>query len=151
MKKLILSIICMFFIFNGSFVRAEDEVKQEKLKLKGKTKLDFVYPDKIFPKSARWAEDEGYHVRKESESKILYKKGYGIFYAPIFCEISQEKDTVHLEAWVSPDIITRTITLFMLPKEMQLHSKGLRGMVPRRMGRNSVNDLLIDLGQETIK
>jgi hypothetical protein len=58
---------------------------------------------------------------------------------------------IHMEVWVRVSFFVRLQSLFMLPAQMGVESGGMRGVVPRKMARNSVNKLLEQLGQPLIE
>jgi hypothetical protein len=65
-------------------------------------------------------------------------------------EIRWTGDAVHLEAWVYANPVARAMALFIVPREITIESGGPRAMLPRKLGRTEVNDLLRAFGQSPI-
>jgi hypothetical protein len=46
--------------------------------------------------------------------------------------------------------VARLCALFLIPTDMSIESGGVKGVLPRTMARNAVNNLLAQLGQPPI-
>lgn len=104
---------------------------------------DFTYKDNIFIISDSWAKSNGYRIINSSgENLHIYKRGYGLAHPPIICQIEQNDNEVHLEAYVKVGLLGRITTLFITPSEMNLTSEGFIGSYPRTIGRTDINSLL---------
>ena len=84
-------------------------------------------------------------------SEVLYQKGMGILTAPMMLTLKNDGQDTIMESWVQLDILTRLMTLFLLPNEMGIESGGLRLVVPRSIARTATNKLLEQLGQPLIQ
>ncbi len=115
-----------------------------------RTVLEFSVDQDVWPTVAGWAAREGFRQVESHESTRRYQKGHGFWVAPVMAEISQVEGRVRVEAWIRANIIARAGALFLIPAEMGVESGGFRGVLPRRIGRNAVNQLLATLGQAPI-
>lgn len=102
-----------------------------------------------------WAQRHRYRLREPVEGTPpavrVYQKGSGLLTAPARARFSVEDDRVQLQAWVHVPLLARITSLFLLPQEMGIQSGGFRGAVPRTMARNSINDLLSQVGAPPVK
>jgi hypothetical protein len=55
-----------------------------------------------------------------------------------------------MQAWLPISIFARIAALFLLPAEMHIRSGGFRAVLPRKLARNAVNDLLAQVGAQPI-
>ena len=115
--------------------------------MNSRTIRDFSVPTDIWPAVTQWAETEGFRLIDDSGSKRRYQKGVGLLVLPTMLEISQNDGNVHLETWIQCSPINRLFSLFMLPEEITLESGGMRAVIPRTISLDSVNRLMIKLGQ----
>lgn len=99
----------------------------------------------------QWARRQGYRVVDESVGRRLYRKGAGIFAGARMVDIRTDDRQVHLEAWVAANLGARIGSLFILPPEITIESGGPKAVLPRKMGRAEVNELLEELLQEPIE
>jgi hypothetical protein len=97
-----------------------------------------------------WAAENGFRLLDGTGPSRLFQKGHGFWTAPIRLEASQQGSKVHLETWISVNLLVRLMALFMLPKQMGVESGGLRGALPRKIGRQAVNKLFEKLGQPPV-
>ena len=79
-----------------------------------------------------------------------YQRGNGILTGAMPVTIRQAGSNVHLEAWIHANLLARISALFLIPADMGIESGGVRGVLPRSMARNAVNQLLAFLGQPPI-
>jgi hypothetical protein len=110
---------------------------------------DFAVLGDPWPAVDGWAARQGYKIMAEEPGHRLYSKG-GLMAAQRRVELRQMGDQMHLEAWVFVAPLARTLSLFTMPKEITIESGGMKGAVPRKMGRTEVNDLLAAMGQQAI-
>jgi len=119
--------------------------------MNSRTVRDFSVPTNIWPAVERWAQSEGFRLIDDEGTKRNYQKGFGLLILPTKLEISQtDDDRVHLEAWIHGALINRIVSLFLLPAEITLESGGFKAVIPRTISRDSVNRLMIQLGQPMI-
>ncbi len=119
--------------------------------MNSRTIRDFSVPTSIWPVVERWALTEGFRLIEDQSEKRRYQKGNGWLVLPTKLEITQSDSGVHLEVWVYGSTFNRIFTLFLLPEEIAIESGGVRALIPRSVSRDSVNRLLIHLGQPLIK
>ena len=112
---------------------------------------DFAAGDDPWATVEQWANRQGYRVVEQGEDRRLYRKGSGFFAGGREVELRSTGDQLHLEAWVKGNLPARVMSLFILPAEITIESGGFKATVPRRMGRNEVNDLLEKFGQAPIE
>ena len=97
-----------------------------------------------------WAPSHGYRVVEQQDDHRVYEKGTGVLTGARVVALDKSGSSVHLEACVTANFLARLSSLFILPKEMTIESGGAKGVLPRKLGRNEVNDLLTQLGQPAI-
>lgn len=116
-----------------------------------RTVRDFAVSGALWSSVEEWARGCRYHLKWQTASQRRYQNGVGFWTAPTICEITQEtSDQVHVEAWVHVPPLSHLLALFLVPEEMGVESGGYRLALPRRLGRNGLNRLLSELGQEPI-
>lgn len=115
-----------------------------------RTIRDFSVSADIWPTVDKWMSTEGFRLIDDRGAKRTFQKGYGLMILPTKVEITQTDGSVHLEAWIQSNIITRVMTVFLTPIEIKLDSGGFIFAIPRSIARDSVNRLLILLGQPLI-
>jgi hypothetical protein len=118
--------------------------------MNSRTIRDFNVPTNIWPSVERWAQTEGYRLLDNDGTKRRYQKGHGLLILPTMLEISQTEDGVHLEAWIHVQLLSRILSLFMLPDEITIEPGGMKAVIPRSISRDAVNRLMIQLGQPLI-
>jgi hypothetical protein len=65
-------------------------------------------------------------------------------------QFTQQGDQMPLQAWLPISIFARIVALFMLPAEMHIRSGGFRAVLPRKLAREAVNELLRQVGAQPI-
>jgi hypothetical protein len=55
-----------------------------------------------------------------------------------------------VEAYVAANLLARAGALFLIPSEITVEPGGMKGALPRKMGRAEVNALLKELNQAPI-
>lgn len=100
---------------------------------------------------AAWAQRHRFYPRETPDARSrVFQRGSGFWTAPMRAHFTVQGNHVELQAWVHVPLFTRIMSLFLLPAEMRLESGGFRGAVPRKLGRNAVNDLLAQVGAPPI-
>ena len=156
MKKALSSIflavlIALSFVMVFSSPSSAQEENNKNLE-KRRTIKEFEYTEDVFLISDKWAEENGYHVLETDleNNKKIYKKNNKFPYAPVLCSIEQNNDKVHLEGWVKVPFAMRMVYLFIPPKEVNLKPNAIGGRVPRNIGRETINRLMMELNQDFI-
>jgi hypothetical protein len=126
------------------------------------TALTAVDPEKrsvvVFPVSgdpwpviATWAKKHKFMPREPQTGNVkLFQKGSGFWTAAMRAQFTQRGDQMQLEAWLPISLFARIAALFMLPAEMHIRSGGFRAVLPRKLARDAVNDLLVQVGAQPI-
>ena len=109
----------------------------------------FEYAGETKPIVDAWVGENNFRLMGGGP-KRLFQRGHGFWTAPIRFEIEQQGSKVHMETWVHVNFLARLSSLFVLPKQMGLESGGFRGVLPRKIGRETINKLLQKLGQPPI-
>jgi hypothetical protein len=112
---------------------------------------DFTTPGALWPAVDEWAGAQGYRLIEPGDGRRLYQKGEGILAGMRLLELRKTGDQVHLEAWVSARLLARIMSAFILPSEITIESGGMKAVLPRKLGRAEVNDLLEALGQPPVE
>jgi hypothetical protein len=101
-----------------------------------------------WPVIGQWAQRHGFHPREPQSGNVkLFQKGSGFWTAAVRAQFTYDgAGTMQLQAWIPMSLFVRLAALFMLPAEMHLRSGGFRAVLPRKIGRNAVNDLLAQVG-----
>ncbi|GEM_PF-7059891 len=107
-----------------------------------------------------WAKRHRFHPRSDKsnerssavgDAKVddkhtkLFQKGNGLWTSPMKAQFTYKDGKVELQAWVHNLLLSRLLTLFLLPMEMNVRSGGFRAMVPRSIARNAINELLREM------
>jgi hypothetical protein len=112
---------------------------------------DFGVSGDPWPVVDGWASREGYHTVTQDNAHRVFKKGKRFLVAGArMVDVSKSGGNVHLEAWISANGLERFMSFFVLPKEITIESGGARAALPRKLGRDEVNELLGELGQQPI-
>jgi hypothetical protein len=114
-----------------------------------RTILRFEINTDIWPIVESWAREREYGEKTKGNTWRRYQQGHGTLVAPKLVEVRQEGTKVELQAWISINILSRIMFLFIMPAELDL-GPGFRGAVPRSTARRDVNILLQKLGQPPI-
>ncbi|MBA3457593.1 MAG: hypothetical protein H0T42_31215 [Deltaproteobacteria bacterium] len=116
-----------------------------------RTVVTFTLKGDPWPTIASWAQQHRYLPRDpQTGATKLFQKGSGLFTAPMRAQFTQRGKEIELQAWVHVPLLTRIMSLFLLPQEMSVRSGGFRAMVPRAIARKAVNELLAQVGAEPI-
>jgi hypothetical protein len=111
---------------------------------------EFAVSGDPWPMVEGWAERQNYRAAEQGDGHRVYKKGSGFWAGARKLEIRATGDRVHLEAWVVGNLPARIFSLFILPREITIESGGAKAVLPRKLGRSEVNDLLQSFGQPPI-
>ncbi len=105
-----------------------------------------------WPAIATWAKKHGFNPREPQTGQVkLFQKGSGFWTAAMRAQFSYDGvGTMQMQAWLPISIFARIAALFMLPAEMHIRSGGFRAVLPRKIARNAVNDLLQQVGAPPI-
>src|SRR6266550_4599539 len=98
---------------------------------------EFATEGDPWPQVDGWAQRQGYHLAGQTGKRLV--------------EIAASGPRLHVEACVSSSPFTRAMSLFILPREITVESGGPKAIVPRKLGRNELNDLLQAFGQDPIR
>jgi len=115
--------------------------------------VTFTVKGDPWPVITAWAKRHSFKPRElpgATEKTKLFQKGTGLFTSPMRAQFTQTGNTVELQAWVHNLLLSRILTLFLLPMEMNIRSGGLRAVVPRTMARRAVNELLREVNATEI-
>jgi hypothetical protein len=124
-----------------------------------RTTLVFQTPVDPGPVIQAWAASTGYRqVEGGAGPTAIYQKGSGFWVAPMMLAITRgslagepvASSQLTLQAWVRAGFFVRLMSFFILPAEMHVRSGGMRAMLPRKIARSAVNQLLAHLGQPPI-
>lgn len=114
-----------------------------------RTTRDFPLTNETWQRIDAWAAQQGFQLTQTLPAGRVYEKGTGIFIAPIAVSVENTAYGVHLEGWIKLNQFVRLMWLFLAPPELGLDS-GIVGFIPRKKGRDAVNQLLASLGQAGI-
>jgi hypothetical protein len=111
---------------------------------------EFIVEGDPWPTVDAWAGRAGYHPAAEADGRRTYRKGSGFWTGKRLVEVTSSGNQLHVEACVSSGPFARAMSLFILPSEITVESGGPKAIVPRKMGRNELNDLMQAFGQDPI-
>ena len=104
-----------------------------------------------WPTIAAWAQKHRFMPREPQTGSVkLFQKGSGFWTAAMRAQFTQRGDQIELQAWLPISLFARIAALFMLPAEMHIRSGGFKAVLPRKIAREAVNDLLRQLGAQPI-
>jgi len=104
-----------------------------------------------WPTIAAWAKKHKFNPREpQTGSTKLFQKGSGFWTAAMRAQFTHRGDVIEMQAWLPISIFARIAALFMLPAEMHIRSGGFRAVLPRKIARDAVNDLLQQVGAQPI-
>lgn len=116
------------------------------------TRVEFRAGADLWPVVESWAAEQGYRLQPaDGQPGRLYQKGTGFLVAPMMLRIDQQPDgQVRLDAWIRVNLFVRAMGLFLIPSLMGIQSGGFKLVLPRKIAREAVNQLLARLGQAAI-
>ena len=97
-----------------------------------------------------WAKRHRFALRSDNGDTKLFQKGNGLWTSPMRAQFTHRDGKVELQAWVHNLLLSRLLTLFILPMEMNIRSGGFRAMVPRSIARTAINELLREVNAPAI-
>jgi hypothetical protein len=113
--------------------------------------VTFAIAGDPWPTIGAWAQKHRYLPREPQTGDVkLFQKGSGLWTAPMRAQFTRRGDQMQLQAWVHNPLFARIMALFILPAEMNLESGGFRAVIPRKIARGAVNELLAQLGAPLI-
>jgi hypothetical protein len=119
--------------------------------MNSKTVRDFNVTGDVTAVADAWASGNNFDLRVvDPDGTRRYQRGHGLMVNAQHATVHQAGPQVHLEAWTHATLLDRIASLGMMPANMAVESGGFRGMFPRKKTRESVNVLLVQLGQEPI-
>ena len=105
----------------------------------------------VWPVIAAWAQKHKFMPRQPQTGNVkLFQKGSGFWTAAMRAQFTQRGDQIEVQAWVPISLFVRICALFMLPAEMHIRSGGFRAVLPRKIARQAVNELLQQVGAQPI-
>jgi hypothetical protein len=116
-----------------------------------KTVRDFNVNGDVTAIADSWASSSNFKLMVvDPDGTRRYQRGHGLMVNAQHANVRQAGPQVHLEVWTHATLLDRISSFGMLPANMAVESGGLRGMIPRKKARESVNQLLAQLGQPPI-
>lgn len=113
--------------------------------------VTFELQGEPWPVIAAWAKRHKFLPRAPQTDKVkLFQRGTGLWTSPMRAQFTQRGSQIELQAWVHNPLLSRIMSLFLLPQEMNLQSGGFRAVVPRNIARKAVNELLAEVGAPPI-
>jgi hypothetical protein len=105
-----------------------------------------------WPVIAAWAQRKGFHPREPQTGNVkLFQKGSGFWTAAMRTQFTYDgAGTMQLQAWIPISLFARLGALFLLPSEIHIRSGGFKAVLPRKMARTAVNELLEQVGATPI-
>jgi hypothetical protein len=105
-----------------------------------------------WPVIAQWAQRHRFNPREPQTGNVkVFQKGSGFWTAAMRAQFSYDgAGTMQVQAWLPISLFARIAALFMLPAEMHIRSGGFRAVLPRKIARNAVNELLVQVGAQPI-
>jgi hypothetical protein len=100
-----------------------------------------------WPVIATWAQRKGFNPRDPQTGNVkMFQKGSGLLTAAMRAQFTLNGTQMEMQAWLPISIIARIFALFMLPAEMHIRSGGFRAVLPRKIAREAINELLAQVG-----
>src|SRR5438132_80987 len=100
-----------------------------------------------WPVIAAWAQRRGFNPREPQTGNVkLFQKGSGFWTAAMRAQFTLDGGQMEIQAWLPISLLARIFALFMLPAEMHIRSGGFRAVLPRKIARDAVNELLVQVG-----
>jgi hypothetical protein len=116
-----------------------------------RTHVSFDVPD-AWTVIATWAREHRFVPRTpQSDTVKLFQRGTGFLTAPMKVQFEVRGTHVDAQAWVHMPLVTRIMSLFLLPTEMPVESGGFKAIVPRNMLRKLLNVLLAKVGAPLVQ
>jgi hypothetical protein len=120
--------------------------------MESKTVRDFRVNGDVTAIADAWASANNFKLRVvDPDGTRRYQRGQGLMVNAQHALLRQSGSDVHLEAWTHATLLDRIAVLGMMPANMAVDGGGLRGRIPRKRAKESVNKLLAQLGQEPLQ
>lgn len=105
-----------------------------------------------WPVIANWASQRGFKpYPPQTPNSKLFQKGSGLLTSPMRAQFDYDgAGSMQVQAWLPISIFARIASLFMLPAEMHIRSGGFKAVLPRKIARGAVNELLNQVGAQPI-
>jgi hypothetical protein len=105
-----------------------------------------------WPVIAAWAQKHGFHPREPQLGNTkLFQKGSGFWTAAMRAQFTYDgAATMQVQAWLPISLFARIGALFLLPAEIHIRSGGFKAVLPRKLARTAVNELLAQVGAPPI-
>lgn len=115
--------------------------------VKGRTVREFQSDADVWSVLDGWAARAGYELVEQDQASRTYKRGKGFWVAPQKLKMAFTGQGYRMEAWVWLPMLSRIVSLFLMPEELRIESGGVSAVIPRNKAREQVNGLLQALGQ----
>jgi hypothetical protein len=115
-----------------------------------RTTRSFPTPPNFWPIVESWAIASGYRSIQSDGGTRVFQKGRGFWVAPMMLQLHEADGTIEMEAWIRANLFVRIAALMLLPAEMGIESGGFKAVLPRKIARKAVNQLLEQLAQPPI-
>ena len=116
-----------------------------------RTIRDFQCNYDVAPYADAWANATHFALQSvDPDGSRTYQRGEGILTGSMHAIVRQSGTYVRVEAWIHANLVARTFALFLIPANMSVESGGVRGVLPRKMCRDAVNQLLTQFSQPLI-
>jgi hypothetical protein len=133
-------------VITGGMTTAMTKIDPEK-----RTQVIWNAPGDPWPAIAGWAQRKGFHPRDPQTGNVkMFQKGSGFWTAAMRAQFTYENGQVEMQAWLPISLLARIMALFMLPAEMHIRSGGFRAVLPRKIARDAINELLAEVGAKPI-
>lgn len=105
-----------------------------------------------WPVIAAWAQKHGFNPREPQTGNVkLFQKGSGFWTAAMRAQFYYDgAGTMQMQAWIPISLFARISALFLLPAEIHVRSGGFKAVLPRKMARSAINELLQQVGAQLI-
>jgi len=116
-----------------------------------RTIRDFQCNFDVAPYADAWASATHFGLRRvDPDGSRVYQRGEGILTGSMHAIVRQSGPYVRVETWIHANLAARATALFLIPTDMPVESGGMKGVLPRKICREAVNQLLAQLGQPPI-
>lgn len=119
-------------------------------KVKGRTVREFQSSADVWNILDSWAAQAGYQLVEQDQISRTYNRGTGFWILPQSVKTTYMGQGYRIEAWVWLPLLSRIVTLGLMPPELRIESGGFVAVIPRNKAREQVNMLMQMLGQPPI-
>jgi hypothetical protein len=119
---------------------------------KKRTLVTYQVQGDPWPVVAQWAQKHKFNPREpQSGNTKVFQKGSGFWTAAMRTQFTYDgSGNMELQAWIPIGLFARLGALFLLPAEIHINSGGFKAVLPRKMARTAVNELLSQVGAQPI-